>query len=78
MDAPYPCKISDDKGINAIVLVKGVEGLLILLHLIRIEAVDLCGKRGQFFGGRQVVGDMYAVKASGLQPDVDGMEFMVL
>ena len=28
MDAPYPCKISDDKGINAVILVKGVERLL--------------------------------------------------
>lgn len=48
MDAPYPCKVSDDKGINAIVLVKGVKGLLMLLHLIGVETVDLCGKGASF------------------------------
>ena len=51
MDAPYPCKISNDKGVNAVVLVKGVKGFLILLYLIGVEAVDLCRKRSQLFGG---------------------------
>lgn len=78
MYAPYPCKISNDKGVNAVVLVKGVKGFLILLYLIGVEAVDLCGKRGQLFGGGEVVGDMYAIKASGLQPDDDSPELMVL
>lgn len=36
MDAFDPCKISDDKGINAIILVKGVKGLLVLLDLIGV------------------------------------------
>ena len=78
MDAPYPCKISNDKGVNAVVLVKGVKGFLILLYLIGVEAVDLCRKRCQLFGGGQVVGDMYAVKTSGFQPDDDSPELMVL
>ena len=78
MDAPYPCKISDDKGINAVILVKGVERLLILLYLIGVEAVDLCRKRCQLFGGGQVVGDMDAVKTSGFQPNDDSPELMVL
>lgn len=78
MDAPYPCKISDDKGINAVILVKGVERLLVLLYLIGVEAVDLCRKRCQLFGGGQVVGDMYAVKTSGFQANDDSLEFMVL
>ena len=71
-------RFSDDKGVNAVVLVKGVKGFLILLYLIGVEAVDLCRKRCQLFGGGQVVGDMYAVKTSGFQPDDDSPELMVL
>ena len=78
MDAPDPCKISNDKGVNTVVLVKGVKGFLILLYLIGIEAVDLCRKRNQLFGGGQVIGDMDAIKACEFQPDNDGVEFMVL
>ena len=78
MDAPDPCEISDDEGINAIVLVKGIKGLFVLLYLIGVEAVDPCGKRGQLFGGGEVIGDMDAVKASGFQGNKYGLEFMVL
>ncbi len=78
MDAPDPCKISDDERINAVIFVKGVKGLLVLFNLIRVKAVDLSGKRSQLFGGGEVVGDMYAVKTSGFQTNEDGLEFMVL
>ena len=78
MDAPDPCKISDDERINAVIFVKGVKGLLVLFNLIRVKAVDLSGKRSQLFGGGEVVGDMYAVKTSGFQTNDDGLEFMVL
>lgn len=78
MYASYPCKISDDEGINAIVLIKGVKGFFVLLDLVGVETVYLCGKRSQFFGGGQVIGDMDAVKASGFQTNDDGLELMML
>ena len=49
-----------------------------LLYLIGVEAVDLCGKRGQLFGSGQVIGDMDTIKASVFQPDDDSPELMVL
>ena len=78
MDASDPCKISDDERINAVIFVKGVKGLLVLFNLIRVKAVDLSGKRSQLFGGGEVIGDMYAVKASRFQANDDSFEFMVL
>lgn len=72
------CKISNDERINAIILVKGVKGLLVLLYIIGVEAVDPCAKRNQLFGGGKVIGDMDTVKSGRFQANEDSMEFMVL
>lgn len=78
MDVPNPCGISNDERINAIVLIKGVKIFLVLLYLIGVETADLCGKRGQLFGGGEVISDMDTIKASGFQSNNNGFEFMVL
>ncbi|CCL09324.1 hypothetical protein BN191_170042 [Clostridioides difficile T61] len=51
-DAAYACKISDDKGINTIILSNVVKGLLIVLHFLWIEAVNTYREWGQQVAGR--------------------------
>lgn len=76
-NSPYPGEISNDKGINPVVFVKGIKGFFILCHFLGIEAVDLRGEGCQPFTGGKVIGDMYAVKAGGFQTDDKRAELMV-
>ena len=57
-----PGEISDDKGINPIVLIKGIKGFFILCHFLGIEAVDLRGEGSQHLTGGKVIGNVDAVK----------------
>ena len=75
-DAAYSCKVGYNKGIYAIVFIKGIEGFLVLGNFFRIETVDLCPEWRQLVAGRKIISDMDAVESGGLQPDDDMIEFM--
>lgn len=60
-------EVSDDERIDEIVLAEVDEGLLVVLHHLRIQAIDLCVERCQGFAGREVVRDVDTVERRGFE-----------
>ena len=78
MDPAYPCKVSNDEGVNPIVFVQGIKGFLIFSNLLGIQAVNFRGERSQLFTGGKIVGNMDTIEPGGFQTDDDKAEFVML
>ena len=78
MNPAYPCKVSNDEGVNAIIFIQRIKGFLVFRNFLRVEAVDLCGEGSQLFTGGKIVGNVDAIKPCRLQTYNDKPELMML